>query len=66
MAMVLAEVLPDCADVAGKLNITPLMLERICEDDRHVKPWMMRWMIDKYRVNPLYIYGGGKEMFLKG
>lgn len=51
-------------DVAVVLDITPRMLERIREDDGHVRPWLMRELVVRWRVNPLYVYGGQKEMFL--
>jgi hypothetical protein len=63
-AEVLKAIYPEGTDVAVKLNITPLMLTRIMGDDRHVRPWLMRTLIDKHRVNPLYIYGTSKNVFL--
>jgi hypothetical protein len=63
-AEVLKAIYPEGTDVAVKLNITPLMLTRIMADDRHVRPWLMRTLIDKHRVNPLYVYGTSKNVFL--
>jgi hypothetical protein len=63
-AQVLAHLFTPETDVATKLNITPRMLSRIQADDKHVRPWMMRYLIDRWRVNPLYIYGASDKMLL--
>jgi hypothetical protein len=63
-AQVLQHLFSPETDVATKLNITPRMLSRIQADDRNVRPWMMRYLIDRWRVNPLYIYAGAKDMLL--
>jgi len=64
-AQVLPSIFPEGTDVATKLNITPLMLTRITTDDKYLRPWLMRYLIDRYKVNPLYIYADGKDMLLK-
>jgi hypothetical protein len=51
-------------DVATKLNITPRMLQRIKTDDKNVRPWLMRYLVDRYKVNPLYIYRASETMLL--
>lgn len=64
-AQVLQHLFAPDVDVAVKLNITPRMLSRIQESDRHVRPWLMRYLIDRYSVNPLYIYGVDEDMYIK-
>lgn len=64
-AQVFAFLFPEGTDIAAKLNWTPRMVARIMDDDKHLRPWQMRWLIDRYKVNPLYIYAGSKDMLLK-
>lgn len=64
-AQVLSYIFPEGTDVAAKLNITPLMLTRITTDDKYLRPWLMRYLIDRYKVNPLYIYSGAENILLR-
>lgn len=50
--------------VCSKMNITGRMYDRMVSDVRYIKPWMMRMLIDKWKVNPLYVYEGRGLMFL--
>lgn len=63
-AEVLAAILPAGTDIPAKLNITDKMWARVQLDDKHVRPWLMRYLINRYRVNPLYIYHHSSEMLL--
>lgn len=64
-AQVFASIFPEGTDIAAKLNWTPRMVSRIMYDDKHLRPWQMRYLIDRYKVNPLYIYADGKDILLK-
>lgn len=64
-AQVLTTIFPEGTDIAAKLNWTPRMVRRIMDDDKHLRPWQMRYLIERYKVNPLYIYAGSKDMLLK-
>ena len=64
-AQVLTSIFPEGTDIAAELNWTPHMVSRIMADDKNLRPWQMRELIDRYKVNPLYIYAGAKDMFLR-
>lgn len=63
-AQVLTTIFPEGTDIAAKLNWTPRMVSRIMDDDKHLRPWQMRYLIDRYKVNPLYIYSGAENILL--
>jgi len=47
------------------LNISRQMLHRIKSDDRHVRPWLMKYLVQRYRINPLFIYDDAENMILE-
>lgn len=63
-ATLITTILPD-SDIPTKLNITAVMWQRIQMNDKYVRPWLMRYVINRYKVNPLYIYGGSEDMLLR-
>lgn len=50
--------------VCSDMDITGRMYDRMVSDVKYIKPWMMRLLIDKWKVNPLYIYDGKGLMTL--
>ena len=63
-ATAITHVLPECTDIPSVLGITPRMWERVQENDKHVRPWLVRYLIDRYKINPLYIYGASERVIL--
>lgn len=63
-AEVIKHVIPAGQDVCTVLNITPLMWDRLQRDDKYMRPWLMRYLIDRFQVNPLFIYAGDQNITL--
>lgn len=63
-AIAIQHVLPGCMDIPAQLHITPKMWERVQAHDKNIRPWLVRYLIDHYKINPLYIYGVSPNIML--
>jgi len=62
-ATILTHIFETPAQAQAKLNISAIKYDLYTTQNK-VPSWMMRILINKYRVNPLYIYGEHKSMLL--
>lgn len=63
IATTLTTIFETPAQAQAKLNISETKYTLYTSQNK-VPSWLMRILITKYRVNPLYIYGEHKSMLL--
>ena len=62
-ATILTHIFETPAQAQAKLNISATKYDLYTSQNK-IPSWLMRILITKYRVNPLYIYGEHRSMTL--